>query len=127
MLSAPHILPRFVPHEVRRDRKQPRSLVLYRRLSQCSHKSLLRNFLSPVAIPQSPRQISHQRGVVRSEESLYIRHDYQRSLIKAMSGSVRRSSPDGVSSIAILRPATMTRSPTENGSRRSGMISSSLK
>src|SRR5207244_13073571 len=74
MLSAPDILPRFVQHEIGRHGKQPRSLVLYRSLSQCTHKSLLRHFFRPVAISQTPRQISHQRGVVRSEESFDVGH-----------------------------------------------------
>src|SRR5450759_2159354 len=53
--------------------------------------------------------------------------DYQRSRIRVMSRSVRCSSPDGVNSIAMLRPDINTRSPTENGSRSSGTSSISLK
>src|SRR5450759_1784730 len=53
--------------------------------------------------------------------------DYQRSRMRVMSRSVRCSSPDGVNSIAMLRPDINTRSPTENGSRSSGTSSISLK
>src|SRR5439155_24378389 len=74
LLSASHVLPRLIPHEIRRHRKQPGSLVLYRSLPQGTHDRLLRNSLGPVAISQPPRQISHQRGVVSSEESLYVGH-----------------------------------------------------
>src|SRR6266550_317712 len=74
MLSPSHVLPRFVSHEIRRHREQPGPLVLYRSLSQCAHERLLCNFFSPVAISQTPCQVSHQRGVVSSEESLYVGH-----------------------------------------------------
>ena len=74
MLSASHVLPRFIPHEIRSNREQPGPFVLYRSLSQCANERLLSDFLCPVAISQTPRQISHQRGVVRSEESLYVSH-----------------------------------------------------
>src|SRR2546423_14776290 len=74
MLSPSHVLPRFVSYEIRRHCEQPGPLVLYRSLSQCAHERLLCNFFSPVAISQTPRQVSHQRGVVGSEESLYVGH-----------------------------------------------------
>src|SRR4051812_47975215 len=74
MLSTATVLSRFVTHQIRRHRKKPRALVLNRSLSKCTHEGLLRYFLRPVAISQTPRQISHQRGVVRSEESFDVRH-----------------------------------------------------
>src|SRR3954467_4310725 len=74
MLSTATVLSRFVTHQIRRHRKKPRALVLNRSLSKCTHEGLLRYFLRPVAISQPPRQISHQRGVVRSEETFDVRH-----------------------------------------------------
>src|SRR5437762_13948650 len=74
MLTAPHVLSRFVPHEIGRHRKEPCSLILYRSLSQSTHEGLLCHFLGPVTISQTPRQISHQRGVVRSKESFDVGH-----------------------------------------------------
>src|SRR5258705_12668364 len=74
MLAPPHILPRFIPYEIGRNCKQPGPLVLYRILPQRPHERLLSNFLRRAATSQPPRQVSRQRGVVRSEESLDVRH-----------------------------------------------------
>src|SRR5437868_15089860 len=74
-MSAPAaVLSRFVSHQIRRHREKPGSLVLNRSLSQSANEGLLGDLLGPVAISQTPRQISHQRGVVGSEESLDVRH-----------------------------------------------------
>ncbi len=72
MAPSSRVLPCFVSHEIRRDSEQPRSLIGDVLLSQRTDERLLRDFFGPVPVPKAPRQVSHQRGVVGSKESLDV-------------------------------------------------------
>ena len=84
MLPASHVLPRFVTNEIRRYSKQPCTFVLDVRLSQRANERLLRNFLRPIAVPEAPSEVSHQRGVVGSEEAIDVRHSITIDLATAI-------------------------------------------
>ena len=62
----------FVTHEIGRNRKQPCSFVRERLLPQCAKECLLRYLLRPVAVAQSPRQVSHERSVISAEETVDV-------------------------------------------------------
>src|SRR5581483_1068515 len=127
---APNVPPRFVAHEIRRDREQPGALVRERRLPQRADERLLRDLLRPIPIAQAPREIPHERHVIGSEQPVGVVHvskPYQSERTDATSASVNLSAPSPATSIATARPATRTASPTENAVRRSGTALSSAK
>ena len=66
------ILSRFVSHEIRRNCKQPCPFVRERLLPQRAQECLLRHLFRPIAVAEPPRQVSHERGVVGSEETVDV-------------------------------------------------------
>src|SRR5205814_9096175 len=67
-------LPCFVPHQIRRHRKQPGALAHDLLLSQGADERLLGDFLCPVAIAESPNEIANQRLMVSNEEPFDVGH-----------------------------------------------------
>src|SRR5213593_2952123 len=74
MPPPPCVLPCLVANEVRRDGEQPGALVLQLTLPQRTHERLLRDFLGPVSVAKTARQIPDEVIVIRAEESLDVSH-----------------------------------------------------
>jgi hypothetical protein len=72
MSSLAGSLSSFVTHEIGRNCKQPCSFVRERLLPQRAQERLLRHLFRPIAVAQSPRQVSHERSVIGAEETVDV-------------------------------------------------------
>src|SRR5262249_38631913 len=73
--TSTNILASLVTHEIRRHGKQPRPFAHDGLLPDRAEKRLLRHFFRPVAIPQPPCEISHERLVVFAEQAVDVVQD----------------------------------------------------
>src|SRR5262249_43946353 len=69
-----NVLSSFVSHEIRCDGEQPRPFTHDGLLSDRAEKRLLRYLLRPIAVPQPPREIAHERLVVFAKEAVDVVH-----------------------------------------------------
>jgi hypothetical protein len=72
--ASTRILSRFVPHEIRRDSKEPRPFAHDRLLAHGAKECLLCDLVGPIAIAEPPRQVADERLVIFAKQPIDVVH-----------------------------------------------------